>query len=88
LEGIVDLVVVLLVLAALWVSWVWALVDAVRQPAMAFRPTGISKGATVMLLLLTGGLGGIYYHLRVRRTVSEAARSLSPIERLMTRVPK
>lgn len=79
----VALAIVLLLLAVAWVLWIWALVDAVKQPPMAFQSTGVSRGATIVLLLFTGGIGAIYYHLRIRRKVSETARTLSATERRM-----
>jgi hypothetical protein len=66
-------VLVILVVVGLWILFMWALVDAARRPAAAFGRARVSKGATIVLLLLTGGLGGAYYLLRVRPIVSKSA---------------
>lgn len=70
-------VVMLLVIAVMfWGLFVYALVSSARRRSDAFRASGRTKGGTIVMLLLTGGFGGLYYLLRIRREVLGAERSL------------
>ncbi len=59
------------IITTLWVVFLWALIDASRRPAEAFGGTAFTKNTTIILILLTGGLGALYYLLRIRPIVSE-----------------
>jgi len=65
--------VVLIVLAVVWLVlfalWVAAIVDASRFVPEAYRKADRSKTATVLLVVLTGWLGAIYYWVAIRREV-------------------
>jgi hypothetical protein len=56
-------------LVLLGTAFVAALVDIARLPAPAFRAVGRLKGAMAVLVLLSGGVGGLYWLLVVRRSV-------------------
>lgn len=62
-----EVVLILAFLAALPVAAVSSLIDVVRRPAHVFDDAGMSKPMTVVGLLLSGGVGGIYYWLVMRR---------------------
>jgi hypothetical protein len=65
----VDLMILsaLLILAMLAV---FAVVDAVLTPAPAFRQAGSSKTLTIAALIVTGGVGAVYYFAVLRRRVA------------------
>lgn len=67
-----EIVVVLALLAVFPVAALSALVDAMRRPPELFDQAGLSKTMTVAGVLLSGGVGGIYYWLVVRRRLSAA----------------
>ncbi|HEV2360246.1 MAG TPA: hypothetical protein VGS21_00950 [Acidimicrobiales bacterium] len=70
-----GLLLLLAFVAALWSVWIWMIVDVLRTPPHAFKADdGLSKGVNLALVLLTGGLGALYYLVRVRPRVGEAAR--------------
>lgn len=50
----------------LWVALISALVSALRVEPMVWRVARRRKGINVVLILCTGGIGGIYYWLRIR----------------------
>lgn len=51
-----------------------ALIDVFRRPGYLFTAAGRTKGGTILAVLLTGGVGGLYYLLRIRPMVKRAAR--------------
>lgn len=55
-----------LIVALLFAIWVTALVGAIRSPSYAYQGVGRSKAVTVILVLLTGFIGGTYFLLRIR----------------------
>ncbi len=64
-----DLVIVALVtviIAGLWIAAVSAVVSAVKAPHSAWRSTGRTRAGTVAMIVVTGGVGGAYYWLRIR----------------------
>jgi len=68
----------LVVAAVLGTALIWSLVDVARRPAAAFVATRVPKGSTVLLIAASGGIGGIYYLLRVRPIVTRATPRLPP----------
>lgn len=70
----------LIIAVVLWSALVWSLIDIARRPAAAFVATGVSKSWTVVLVLFTGGIGAVYYLLRVRATVAAATDRIAPAE--------
>jgi NADH:ubiquinone oxidoreductase subunit 6 (subunit J) len=60
---------------ALWIAAISAVVDAARTPADRWRNAQRGKGATIFLILLTGGFGGFYYWWRIRRDLRTAPPS-------------
>ena len=69
-----DLVISLLIiglLLGLWVSLVTAVVSAVRVPERRWREAGRGKFPTTVLVVLTGGVGGLFYWLRIRPQLRE-----------------
>jgi hypothetical protein len=77
----VVIFVVFGLIVALWVSLISALVSAIRLPGYAWTTTRHSKRGTIVGVLLTGGVGGLYYWLIVRGAVRDALRSTPPPER-------
>lgn len=63
---------------AIWTLFVLALVHVGRTPSAAFRAIGRSKLGTVLGLLLTGGVGSVYYFARIRGPVTKSAGELPP----------
>ena len=64
---------VVLIVIIWWLLGAWALIDVGRRPAGPFRPVvGISKGAIVALVILTGALGGAIYLFRWRQPLINA----------------
>ena len=74
----VTTVAVLAIGALLWTAFVWSLVDLARRPSAAFAATGVSKRVTALLIVVSGGFGGIYYLLRARPKVARAASRPRP----------
>jgi hypothetical protein len=75
----VDLVALAAVVVALQVGFVWAVVDAARRPGYLFQPAiGVSKPATVALIVFTGGIGGLFYLARCRPALVRAAGEIAP----------
>ena len=70
-------IVLLVLIAAMGVSAISALVNAARLPDYAWRAAGRSKTGTIFGILVSGGVGGLYYWLSIHRLVVDA-RSRSP----------
>src|SRR2546421_12376458 len=62
-------VIILVVLLGLWGVAIAALVSAARLPADAWHAARRSRGGTILGVLLSGGLGGIYYFASIRGPV-------------------
>jgi len=58
--------VLLAFVAILWVSLVSSLVSIARMPQIRWDRARRSKGWTFLLVLITGGFGGILYWVRIR----------------------
>ena len=71
---VAALVVVFLSLLLLAVS---AIIDAARTPTDRWRRIRRGKGVTIVLIVLTGGFGGIYYWWRIRSELRSASQSSS-----------
>jgi hypothetical protein len=69
-------------------AFLWALIDSARRPASAFGHGTLPKNTTIVLILLTGGLGGIYYLLRVRPVVARAVMTPPPVHRMPPPLPR
>lgn len=73
----VDLLVLITGVVVLWTCLLWGLIDVAHRPAYIFRPAiGWSKGAVVCLIVLSGGFGGAYYLLWLRRELAEAGTQI------------
>jgi hypothetical protein len=60
-------VLILVVIVGLFALLVTAFVDAlVRVPDEAWRAAGRNRATTIGLIVLTGGVGGLYYWLAIR----------------------
>jgi hypothetical protein len=75
----VDAVLIIGGLVANWVLWLAAIVDIARMPGLAFQRAGRSKGATWVLVLLTGFVGGGYWFLRLRREVGRETQAAKDV---------
>ena len=67
------MVLALLLLAiviACTVTWISAVVSALRIPEYAYQRAGRSQGVTVALIFFTGVFGGAYYWVSIRPEVS------------------
>jgi hypothetical protein len=62
-------------LALLWFAMVSALVSALRVPGYVWKGAHRSKAGNVVLVALTGGIGGTYYWLRVRPQLADARQA-------------
>jgi hypothetical protein len=71
-------VLVLVLMAFLAIALVTAVGSAARFERDRWRQVGRSKGATILLILLTGGFGGIYFWWRIRPELREAAQRPAP----------
>ena len=65
-RGDVGTAVVLIVIVGLNLVFWSAIVSASRIDAYRWGYAGRSKGATIFLLFVTGGIGALYYWLRLR----------------------
>lgn len=74
----VDVAVLILVIAAVWVLYIGAIVAAARRPDYAYRHIGRTKPGTVILIVLTGFIGGSYFLLRIRRQLLAAEQAIPP----------
>ena len=74
-----DVIVIglLAVFVALWVAAIAAVVSAIRVGQERWWRANRSKGATILLLILTGGFGGVYYWWRIRPELRSAHMSTS-----------
>jgi hypothetical protein len=61
------------IIGGLLLSLLTALVDALRWPSRAYTWAARSKAGTVIGIVLTGGVGGLYYWAFVRRDVKQGA---------------
>jgi hypothetical protein len=83
LNSDVDTAVVIFVcvlVVALSSIGIWALISAARMPGYAWQRAERSKAGTIFGILLTGGIGGVYYWLSIRGPV-KAARDYTPPRR-------
>jgi hypothetical protein len=69
-----DLIPVLVV-GVLLLALPVAFVHAVATSAARFEHAGRSKAATCALILLTGGVGGLYYLLSIRPTLAAGTQA-------------
>jgi len=68
--------VVLVAIFSLFVSLVAALINALSTPTAVWDRSGQGKALTVLMLLFTGGVGSIYYWLRIHRVLRRARQSM------------
>jgi hypothetical protein len=54
------------------------LVSAMRQPQGAFLEVGRTKAGTILCILLAGGVGALYYWLRIRPALLVVAGESGP----------
>jgi hypothetical protein len=73
---------VLLVLVALVGFFPIGLISAMRQPEEAYRAVGRTRAGTILAIFLVGGIGALYYWLRIRPDVRAAAEALPPRPRV------
>lgn len=71
----VDAIVLVVAIAAIWTLYVGAIVAAARRPEYAYRYIGRTKPGTVIMIVLTGFVGGSYFLLRVRRQLLAAEQA-------------
>jgi hypothetical protein len=77
MDAVLILAIVVLVVV-MWVSAASAVVSAVRLPEYAWRAAGRSKQGTILGIIVSGGLGGLYYWLSIHRLVKDARQSNVP----------
>lgn len=70
-----DRLLIIAALLALPAAVIAAFVDAARRPLWAFEDARRSKGLTVLGILITGGVGAVYYWLYLRRVIVRAQRA-------------
>ena len=70
---LVDAVLLLALIALLPGSFFSALIDLSFHSEQRFTEIGRGKSSTVLLILLTGGVGGLYYWFRIRPELRAAA---------------
>ncbi len=84
-----DTLVVVVLLAfvvAMWVSVASSLVSIARMPQIRWHKAGRSKALTFVLVLITGGFGGILYWVRIRPDVlTERTLPPNPDRRQLTK---
>lgn len=73
-----DRFLIILAIAALPIASVTALVDAIRRPSYIYKAARRSKSMTVAGLLLTCGVGAIFYWVYLRRLIVRAEGTASP----------
>ena len=73
-----ELAILLVVIAGVWTIYVQAIVMAVRRPDYAYRAIGRTKAGTVVMIVLTGFIGGLFFLLRIRPALRAAERSIPP----------
>jgi hypothetical protein len=78
----IVVVAVILFVVAMAVCGISALVSVMRLPDYAFKAAGRSKSGTVVGILLSGGLGGLYYWFSIHRTVTDARKHTPPPPRV------
>lgn len=71
----------LLIVAVLFAVYVSALIGAIRHPAYAYQEVGRSKAVTVVMVALTGFIGGGYFLLRIRPGLSVRSQAGPPQRR-------
>lgn len=76
-----DVVIVVGLLAVFFVLWLGAIaavVSAVRVDHVRWQRVQRGKGVTIVLIILTGGFGGLYYWWRIRPELRTASSATSP----------
>jgi hypothetical protein len=76
-----NVVGILALIVVIWVLYVRAIVGATRRPDYAYRAIGRTKSGTVVMIVLTGFIGGIYFLPRIRPALLVAERAI-PAESL------
>jgi hypothetical protein len=74
----VVVIVLLVLVAAMWVSAISALVSAARLPDLAWRAARRSKTGTILGIIVTGGVGGLYYWMSIHRVVADGRTRTPP----------
>ena len=77
-----DVVIVVGLLAfflVLWLGAIAAVVSAARTEHVRWRRVQRGKGVTIVLIILTGGFGGVYYWWRIRPELRRANSANSAI---------
>ena len=74
----VDVVVLLVVIALVWVLYIRAIVGAARFPEYAYRAIGRTKPGTITMIVLTGFIGGTYFLLRIGPALRSAKDVVTP----------
>ena len=73
-----ELVILLVLVAGVWTLYVQAIVMAARRPDYAYRAIGRTKPGTVVMIVLTGFIGGLFFLLRIRPALRAAERAIPP----------
>jgi hypothetical protein len=74
--------VFLLIEAVLVAIYGIALIGAIGSPAYAYHGIGRSKAVTVVMVMLTGFIGGTYFLLRIRPGLQRGRREGPPPSRV------
>jgi hypothetical protein len=72
----VDFVVLLLLVVAVQTLHISGIVAAARRPEYGYRAVSRTKAGTVIMVVLTGFVGAIYFFLRVRPELLTAERAV------------
>jgi hypothetical protein len=66
---VAAVLIFLVIWAALVAMWIAALVSACRFSEAAFTAVGRTRTSTIVLVAITGWVGGAYYWLAIKREV-------------------
>ncbi len=68
---------VLAVLLAIPIVWVTAMVQIVRTPAEQFERIGMKRSTMLVIVILFGGVSGLYFLLVIRPRIKRASLRLA-----------
>jgi hypothetical protein len=74
----VDAIVLLVAVVVIWMLYIGAIVAAARRPDYAYRYINRTKAGTVIMIILTGFIGGSYFLLRIKHQLLAAERAVPP----------
>lgn len=74
----VDAVILLVAIAVIWGLYIGGIVAAAWRPDYAYRYIGRTKAGTIVMIILTGFIGGSYFLIRVRHQLLAAEQAKPP----------